>query len=311
MSAKRRRSTKKSAPLFPNSQRLIGLVWGPGRPVALGVLIVALFAGGWLVVWREVRPQVLSSEAYWVSSANVRITPLPEWIHTDVRGEVFRDASLDPPLGLLEEDLAERIAEAFSLHPWIAKVLRVTKHHPAAVRVELVYRRPVCMVLVPGGLYPVDGQGVLLPTADFSPIEASRYPRLIGVETVPVGPAGTRWGDVRVVGAAGIAETFGPAWYELKLERIVPSSSAKLGPREEYTYELFTRAGTRVNWGRAPGAEMPSETPAVDKVARLKEYAAGHDSLDGPHGPRQLDVRKPGALETSAQTAGKPKAPAR
>ena len=40
------------------------------------------------------------------------------------------------PLSILDDDLTGRIAAAFALHPWVAKVVRVTKHHPAGVDVE-------------------------------------------------------------------------------------------------------------------------------------------------------------------------------
>jgi len=79
---------------------------------------------------------------------------LPEWIHCDLRAEIFRSAALDGPLSIMDEDLAERIAVACALHPWVARVRSVRKYHPARVVVELDYRRPVLMVEVTGGLLP-------------------------------------------------------------------------------------------------------------------------------------------------------------
>ena len=308
MSAKKKGTSKrKPATVSPQWEKLIRLLGGRGRPVVLVVLIVALFGGLWYAVWRRVGEEVLSSERYWLRPENVRITPLPEWVHRDVRAQVFRDASLDVPLSIMDPDLTDRIADAFSMHPWIAKVRRVAKSHPARVEVELVYRRPVCMVQVPGGLLPVDAEGVLLPSGDFSPIEAGRYPRLVGVQTVPVGPVGTRWGDARVVGGAEIAATFGPVWGQLGLDRVVASTLVEVGHRDEFLYELYTRGGTRILWGRAPGTDMPGELPAVDKVARLKKYETEHGTLEGPGGPQQLDVRNLVSPPVAPHTAGKPK----
>ena len=264
---------------------------GRGRPVALMVMIAVVFIGLWYAMWREVDQDVLSSGQYWLTQDNVEITPLAEWIHRDIRDEVFRDASLDGPLSIMDEDLAERIAKAFSLHPWIAKVRRVTKYHPARVEVELEYRRPVCMVQVQGGVLPVDVGGVLLPSGDFSPIEAGRYPRLVGVDTVPIGPVGTRWGDASVLGAAEIAAAFGPAWQQLSLDCITPSTLVEVGHSDDCTYELVTRGGTRIFWGRAPGTDMPGELPAVDKVARLIKHQKEHGTLQGTGGPQRLDIR--------------------
>lgn len=291
MGASKSKAAKAKTPVFPPGMvKLFRYLAGPGRRPALAALILAAFFGGWFLVWQHVRGRVLSSEDYVLHSEDLHTTPRPDWVRADVRAEVFRDASLDGPLSIMDDRLAARVAAAFSLHPWVAKVVRVTKRHPAAVDVELVWRRPVCMVQMQQELVPVDAVGTVLPRGDFSEVEAARYPRLAGIDTAPVGPAGTRWGDGRVVDGAEIAAAFGPAWQELKLDCIlaVPPPGRAAG---EPAYELITRGGTRVLWGRGPGAKAPGELPAADKVARLREYARQNGTLEGRHGPQVLDVR--------------------
>jgi hypothetical protein len=146
------------------------------------------------------------------------------------------------------------------------------------------------------GLLPVDINGVLLPTEDFSPLEAGRYPRLTGVgtlpfETGPVGPPGERWGDIRVAGAAEIAAAFGPVWDKLNLQRIVPATTATAGNSHEDTYTIYTKGGTRILWGRAPSTALAGEVTAEEKVARLEKYAAENGSLDCPNSQPEIDVR--------------------
>jgi len=294
---------KRSSPLPPALQKLLAFVRGPGRSLVLTVLIVAALVGGWLAIWygTSVRQYVLSSGEFIVTPQKVEITPLPPWIHSDVRGEVFRGVGLDEPLSIMDDDLAEQISNAFSLHPWVSKVHRVLKHHPARVEVELAYRRPVCMVAVPGGLFPVDTEGVLLPVGDFSPVEAARYPRLAGVDSLPVGTAGDRWGDPAVVGGAQIAAALGEAWGELGLAEILPSGDPATGTAEERMYILATDRGTRIFWGRAPGGNAIGELPAADKVALLKKYAQEHGDLEGHNGPQNLDVRRLHSLRMSSR----------
>ncbi len=293
-----KRKKKQSAGVPRWLKKLAAYVQGQGRPVALATVMIAVFLGGWFVVWRRVGEKVLSSDGYWVTQSNVEITPPPNWVHTDIRAEVFRDASLDGPLSLMDDELSQRIANAFSLHAWVAKVRRVSKHYPARVIVDLVYRRPVCMVQVAGGLLPVDEEGVLLPSADFSPIEASRYPRLV-VDTVPLGPAGTRWGDVRVVDGAEIAKVFGKAWHRLELQRIVPTNTSRTGHGEQYSYDLFTHKGTRIIWGRSPAAALPGDPPPEQKVARLIEHAKRNGSLDSRGNRQLLDVSQSRAMRVT------------
>jgi len=273
----------------------------PGRalksPAVLICLLLVTFFAVWYVLWNGVGAwqgagaDVLASSEYWVTAAKVRITPPPEWVRRDLRGEVFRDAALDEPLSLLDARLVDRIAVAFSRHPWVEEVRRVIKRYPACVEVELVYRRPVCMVeLATGRLLPVDAHGVLLPEEDFSPVEATRYPRLTRVGSEPVGPPGSVWGDVRVAGGAAIAAVLHASWLELGLDRIVPAESSPGAGLEELVFEIFTRGGTRILWGHTAGVAIPGELSAEEKLALLKSYHADHGTLDGPGGPQILDL---------------------
>jgi hypothetical protein len=86
----------------------------------------------------------------------------------------------------------------------------------------------------------------------------------------------------------------------MKLDRIVPlSDDPAAGPAGdagrryvEPAFALFSRRGTRILWGYAPGANILGEPPATEKIARLKKYFADHDALDGPQGQaQQLDIK--------------------
>ena len=71
---------------------------------------------------------------------------------------------------------------------------------PAGVKVDLLYRKPVCVAETPLAPLPlpVDAESVLLPGDDFSPLELTKYPRLVGVDRTPAGLAvGRRWSDAR------------------------------------------------------------------------------------------------------------------
>ncbi len=299
MGGTKRKRSSTARPLW--LRRTISLLRGPAGPFVWAALLVVLLLAGWYLVWLRVGDRVLSSSDYMVGPQQVEITPPPEWIHADIRSDVFRTASLDGPLSVMDDQLTERVHRAFSLNPWVAKVVRVTKHPPARVKVELIYRRPACMVAAPGDLLPVDARSVLLPVDaqgvllpygndDFSAVEKSRYPLLVGVNTAPVGTVGECWGDARVVGGAEIAAALGEVWDQLNLQQIVPSAPLATGVAEEPTYTLVTRRGTRILWGRAPGTKVPGEMPAADKVARLKKYVGEHGSLEGAGGPQELDV---------------------
>lgn len=272
-----------------------------GRWGIVALLFAIVVAVGWRMAWDKVGEHVLAGDDYRVTPEKIVTSDLPPWIHCDLKAEVMRDASVERSLSLLDNDLTKRLANAFSLHPWVARVDRVSKHHPARVEVQLVYRRPVAMVEVSGGLLPVDEHGILLPSADFSPAEAKRYPRIARIESHPSGPVGTNWGDANVSGAARIAAILAGRWKKLHLYRVLaPAPATADDYADRYTYELSTHAGTRLVWGRPPGSEPTGEPKAAEKVARLEEIVQRDGSLDGESGPRVIDLRATGTIPRTA-----------
>jgi len=284
--AKKGRSTSPSAMVPPVLDKLVRWAAGPGRPVALLLLVAGLFFGGWYAVWRSVGPWLLDRRDYRVTIDTVEITPLPPWIHaTDIRREAFLYASLDrKSLSITDDDLVEQVRKAFSVHPWVAKVVSVRKYHPARIKVELVYRRPVCMVRADEERIPIDAEGVVLPGDELTPVEKERYPKLIGIDKGPPPLVGSPWADPRVAGGAEIAAALSGGWDRLGLDRIVVSGSPGPGPARDSRFYLVTVRGTEIPWGRAPSSEAPGEPTPAEKVARLEAYLKDHGTLDRPSG---------------------------
>jgi hypothetical protein len=247
----------------------------------IGLLLVT-FVSAWAAAWIVVRDRVAAQDDYYLGAAQVDLTPLPPWIRSNVKAEVLRDASLDRPLSILDDGLVRRIYEAFPLHPWIARVERVSKRYPARVIVEVAYRRPICMVEVhidklARGVHPVDVESVLLPTADFSSVDAARFPLLRGIDTQP-GPAGAPWGDQRVLDGCRLAAALAEVWMELQLASLAPLPRAEDAWNEPFRYELLTRSQTRIVWGLPP-SDSPADKALVEaKIERLRQ------SLQSPGG---------------------------
>jgi hypothetical protein len=113
---------------------------------ALLILACGLSAG---LAWRRWGGQLLSQPEYRLSESSLRVTPAPEWIHpaTNITSEVVRDGSLRD-LNLLDDQTVIKIADAFKLHTWVKRVVRVSKQAPSSVVVELDYRKPIALVEV-------------------------------------------------------------------------------------------------------------------------------------------------------------------
>ena len=288
------RKQQSGSPAAAHLRRLFSWLFGPARTLVVVVLLVGLFIGGACWAWNHFQGRILAAREYQIGPEQVEVTPQPAWIpQSDVRAEVLRSPMLDGRLSIVDDDVVKRIADAFARHPWVAKVGSVSKKY-GVVKVELVYRKPVCVVEQPGGGLPVDVEAVLLPTemGDITPTEAARYPRLSGVDRPPPGPAGTRWGDARVIGGAEIAAALADKWELMRLDHIEPSAADTTSGRlAEPVFTLVTHRGTRIAWGYAPGANAVGELRPTEKVARLQKYFEDNDTLDGPEGKAQtLDI---------------------
>ncbi len=267
------------------STALSSVVWR----IILAMAMTGMTIGVALGIWQNVRSHVQAQPEYLVSPSEIEITAAPPWIRADIKAEVIRDAGLSSPLSILDEKLAESLSRRFALHPWIQRVTAVKSSYPAKIKVELIYRKPVAMVEVHGGLLPVDVDAVLLPTEDFTPERAQAYPRIVGVESAPLGPLGTRWGDPIVEGAAKVAMLLSEIWGPLKLHYIQPAEFPN-GSKQP-ALELVSRDGTVISWGSSPGQEIGAEAKVPEKLAILERWASGGTLETVPKDQR--DLRRP------------------
>ena len=274
--------------------RLARPLEGGVRQIVVAMAIFGLLAWGGCFAWQRLGTSVKEDARYRLDPEKIHITQQPGWIRANVRDEAFRDGGLGE-LSLLEPKLTVRVAQAFTMHPWVVKATRVSKD-PGGVTVELVYRRPVAMVQVnfdgEKGLLPVDARGVLLPSGDFTTAEALTYPRIAAGDVTPVGPVGTPWGDGRVSGAARIAAELGDSWRRLDLSRIVVADATGQNRRgDNVEFDLITKQHARIPWGAAPGREASRRPSAAEKTVRLIRYAERNRRSDGQGRPLPIDLR--------------------
>lgn len=312
--AKRKR---KPHPLAAWVAKCLPFLMGTRQRAIVGLTLAMLFLGGAVYSWWQWGGQITQSEEYFVLPEQIAVTALPKWIKTDVKSEVIRDGGLTR-MSLLDQQLTFRVAQAFAAHPWVEKVVRVSKHQPPRLVVELVYRKPVAMVEVvfkgQPGLLPVDANGVLLQPTDFTEDQTHDYLRLSIPEATPAGAVGTAWSDPRVLGAARIAALLQDSWRTLGLHHIAanrPDSTIPAPkPLDAPTYDLYTRSGTRIIWGVAPSNDSATETTAaLKKISRLLAYAkTNNGSLDTGKPSSEIDLR---SKDEELRTAKRPLTPPR
>lgn len=259
------------------------------------LLLVVAAGYAMQIAWQNYNSHVRSHPRF---TPLFQVTSQPAWIQTDILQEVKRDGSLDE-ISLLDEQATRRIAEAFELHPWVRHVDHVSKHADGTVKVKLVFRKPVGMVKVKGGHFPVDEEGHLLPV-DVVVDAVRSFARIECGKTWPAGVTGEPWGDSRVVRAAKIAAAFGAAWQELKLSAIVFNETASV-VKHDFTgiYVLRTLQHHQIIWGNAPGDEARVEASTDAKIKRLVDYARTHGPLENLDPNIKIDLRNPETIKIS------------
>jgi hypothetical protein len=226
---------------------------------------------------------------------NIELTPQPKWIHGDIRAEVFRDGALGQ-VSLLEPQATATIAHAFDEHTWIKSTNRVRKMSGGRVQVDVVYRKPAAMVYYrptalvgspstaansKGMCFPVDDEGVVLPSADFASAQVHDYFMIFAPNAAPAGDVGVSFGDERIVEALKLCRLLEPMRAELKLECVYvePDTFDKqLGGFNSWVLNISTGDKRNVVWGHAPGKEMQDEPPVEEKIERMRSWLAAAPS---------------------------------
>lgn len=274
--------------------RMVSQLYRPAvlLPIALtgAIILLAPFASSWV--------PSLSGRTEFTSSVDaIRISPPNRWVPDDFVARTVRAAGLSTDLSLLDESLVPVLGEAFAADPWVKQLHRIRKHRDGRIEVEITYRQPVLMVQAGTGVYPVDEEGVLLPPGDFTPEETAQFPLAVNARSLPQGPAGHPWGDAGIVGAAQLAMLLAPEqsldrhWTPLHLRAIhIPTPTTAKRELKSIDYELLTTGGSRILWGRVPGADE-LEPPASTKLQKLQFYLSQYTEYEQPHGLCQIDVR--------------------
>lgn len=255
---------------------------------------LALLSMGILLGPRIIRalPSIENRPEYQLHLDGISVSEIPVWVPKDIVRQALTKEVFVERTSVLNEDLVKRIAIAFRQHPWVEKVLKVTKSVPAHVDVELIYRRPVAMVEVPNGLLPVDRLSVLLPPGDFAADVAQKYPLITRAKTSPRSGVGKAWGDPQVAAASKLAEVLLPHWNDFRLTEIeIPVGIDLTAPPEEIVFQLHSQGGSRIIWGRAPEVAYPLELTAEQKIGRLEECLTRFGGFDQPDGPYEIDIR--------------------
>jgi hypothetical protein len=267
------------------------------RPMPLILLSLLIAAAVMIPFLPWLLPDLSEQPEYQIALSEMQVTPAPDWVPQSLLHEVLGDPDLPETASVLDHDLCRQVALAWERHPWIRRVKSVRLTNEPALLVDVEYRLPAVFVEVPQGLYPVDADGVVLPPLDFSMADTHRLPHLRNILTRPQGAAGQSWGDPVVAAGARLAsilapeQNLAPYWKRFGFVAILaPEVKSQPVNPAHLVFEIQTAGGSRVVWGKPPGADSLEPPPAV-KLARLEDYIARFGPFDGSRGPQRLDIR--------------------
>lgn len=293
-------------PSNPSSQPLFWRhLWGWIQAIPRAAMLsmvgpVLLLLIGYLG-WRYYGAKALDSTFYAIKPENIHLSNHPTWLKTDIVDEVYHGSGLGK-MSLLDDQSAAVIARAFDAHPWIRKTYRVQKMAGGQILVNVEYRAPIAMVHCEAeasdangaareSFLPIDTEGVLLPTKDFSQQDIPNY-LLIYAKNIRASDhrrVGTAMGDSQIEEAVQLCRYLAGVKSEANLVAVYVYPSRRAG-KAKWTLELATRGGPRITWGSAPGLESLDEPSAQLKMKRLAEITTHKELWSQP----EFDLTRPG-----------------
>ncbi len=248
-------------------------------------------------------PDLSQQPEYQFPMDQIQVNTPNDWIPASLLSDVLKQSELPASVSLLQPDLCRKVAMAFEAHPWVKKVESVRITGEPALRAVLEYRTPVAFIETTSGLYPVDVEGVILPPVDFAMSDTQRLPRVKNIRSQPTAGVGNPWNDEVVKAGAVLAARLTPNqnmdryWNRYQIKSIVAPTidetqlASKPITRDDMTFELATTGGSRIVWGKPPGAD-DLEPTVEQKIGRLEQYVSRFGSFDAPSGPYRIDIRQ-------------------
>jgi len=256
---------------------------GGGLLFAIVPLLILGYFG-----WYYYGAEHLDRTLYALREENIELTPQPDWIHGDVRAEVYRSGALSQ-VSLLEPQATATIAHAFDAHTWIKSTHRVRKTSGGKVKVDVVYRKPAAMVFYrrapaigkpnskanQGLCFPVDDEGYVLPTDHFASAEVHNYFMIYAPNAAPAGDNRMAFGDDRILEALKLCRLLEPLRAPLHLACIYVEPDVvekQLGALNSWVMSIETKDKRNIIWGHSPGKETKDEPSVEEKIASMQSW---------------------------------------
>ena len=280
----RPRRTRKSAALLPGW----GEGWEGAKAVArrsmggflrMSVGLVALAAGAWVLLRLE--DSVLESPRQAVP-ARIELVDVPADLASDMRASLESFARVPWSSPTLCRDLAQTLERA----AWVKQVVCIQRFTDRRVEVRCTYRSPLALVQMDEGFYLVDEDGVRLPG------RYANHPSMTLVQGVNVAAPlpGAEWAAPELRAGLELVKILASESFADQITAVLVANFGGRVDAQAAHIELATdRAGGRIIWGSAPGAEIEENTVA-EKLELLRSNYRRFGRADAGRGVIDVSV---------------------
>ncbi len=276
------------------------------NPVVLMVMLMTAVVFVAIGVWNQYHQRMNLPVNCKLNASMINISPQPDWVKYDIKKAAILESGL-LEIELENPDAIQHVANALAIQSWVESVNSVRKL-PQRIDVSLNYRKPVAMVEEgESNLVLIDANAVVLDGRGYTASDIKHLWRVSVADRVVVEPLshGRIWNDLRIAGAALIAETWKAADHNRwGLVRIDNQSPPTRDPLRLRWFALRTKNNTTIIWGNAPGAEIPGEASAQEKILAIKSFVDENGPLD-QQSTQIFDVRSGQLREATPETANK------
>jgi hypothetical protein len=117
------------------------------------------------------------------------------------------------------------------------------------------------------GFFPIDANGTMLALKEFTLSDVQKYFQIYAKAIEPPTNVGMAFTDGRIKQVLPLLSELEPLRKKLKLERII------VGTNFDVRIKIETSDQRSIDWGHAPGHEVPGEPTTSEKVNKLLKWA--------------------------------------
>lgn len=200
----------------------------------------------------------------------------PSWVNDRFSDDIKHVATLNEQYGMYENNLTQKIADAYGGIVVVKKVDSIKRVFPNKLNIKLVLRKPVAVVKNGSNVYLVDDECVLLPK-EYYKLQNVEYesPCIQSNKLTRLPLYGSKWNDkgieagielVKFLRANNIHNLF-------KVVAVDVSNVCKRRFTGKSDIVLWTENNTQIRWGCSSLCNEPNELSDEEKLQNLLSIA--------------------------------------